>query len=244
MYLFLSSAAGTDAAAGGGSMIIMMVVLIAVFYFLMIRPENKRKKEAEAMRNALKVGDNITTIGGIIGDIVSVKDDSIVLETSSDRVRVEFAKFAVSTNNTAEKEAVEPYMPADRPRYLMGVGTPSNIIESVARGVDFFDCVMPARNARHGRLFTWSGAVNMKNAKYERDERPIDPECDCPVCRRFSRSYIHHLFKAEEMLAMRLSVMHNLYFYNKLTERIRAALDDGCFADFRAEYSEKLSQKI
>ena len=141
-------------------------------------------------------------------------------------------------------EAVEPYMPADRPRYLMGVGTPSNIIESVARGVDFFDCVMPARNARHGRLFTWSGAVNMKNAKYERDERPIDPECDCPVCRRFSRSYVHHLFKAEEMLAMRLSVMHNLYFYNKLTERIRAALDDGCFADFRAEYSEKLSQKI
>ena len=107
MYLFLSSAAGTDAAAGGGSMIIMMVVLIAVFYFLMIRPENKRKKEAEAMRNALKVGDNITTIGGIIGDIVSVKDDSIVLETSSDRVRVEFAKFAVSTNNTAEKEAAK-----------------------------------------------------------------------------------------------------------------------------------------
>ena len=107
MYLFLSSAAGTDAAAGGGSMIIMMVVLIAVFYFLMIRPENKRTKEAEAMRNALKVGDNITTIGGIIGDIVSVKDDSIVLETSSDRVRVEFAKFAVSTNNTAEKEAAK-----------------------------------------------------------------------------------------------------------------------------------------
>jgi preprotein translocase subunit YajC len=107
MYLFLSSAAGTDAAAGGGSMIIMMVVLIAVFYFLMIRPENKRKKEAEAMRNALKVGDNITTIGGIIGDIVSVKDDSIVIETSSDRVRVEFAKFAVSTNNTAEKEAAK-----------------------------------------------------------------------------------------------------------------------------------------
>lgn len=141
-------------------------------------------------------------------------------------------------------DAVEPYMPADKPRYLMGVGTPSNIIEAVARGVDFFDCVMPARNARHGRLFTWSGAVNMKNAKYERDERPIDPECDCPVCRRYSRAYVHHLFKAEEMLAMRLSVMHNLYFYNKLTERIRAALDEGVFADFRAEYSEKLSQKI
>ena len=141
-------------------------------------------------------------------------------------------------------DAVEPYMPQDKPRYLMGVGTPSNIIESVARGVDFFDCVMPARNARHGRLFTWSGAVNMKNAKYERDERPIDPECTCPVCRRYSRAYVHHLFKAEEMLAMRLSVMHNLYFYNDLTARIRAALDEGAFSDFRAEYSEKLSQKI
>ena len=141
-------------------------------------------------------------------------------------------------------DAVEPHMPADRPRYLMGVGTPSNIIEAVARGVDFFDCVMPARNARHGRLFTWSGAVNMKNAKYELDERPIDPECDCPVCRRFTRAYIHHLFKAEEMLAMRLSVMHNLYFYNKLAERIRAALDEGTFGDFRAEYSEKLARKI
>ena len=141
-------------------------------------------------------------------------------------------------------DAVESHMPQDKPRYLMGVGTPSNIIEAVARGVDFFDCVMPARNARHGRLFTWSGAVNMKNAKYERDERPIDPECTCPVCRRYSRAYVHHLFKAEEMLAMRLSVMHNLYFYNDLTARIRAALDEGVFSDFRAEYSEKLSQKI
>ena len=141
-------------------------------------------------------------------------------------------------------EAVEPYMPADKPRYLMGVGTPSNIIEAVARGVDFFDCVMPARNARHGRLFTWQGAINMKNAKYERDESPIDPECDCPVCRRYSKAYIRHLFKAEEMLAMRLCVMHNLYFYNKLTERIREALDAGTFEAFRAEYSEKLNRKI
>ena len=141
-------------------------------------------------------------------------------------------------------DVVEPYMPKDRPRYLMGVGTPSNIIEAVARGVDFFDCVMPARNARHGRLFTWSGAINMKNAKYTRDERPIDPACDCPVCRRFSRAYLHHLFKAEEMLAMRLGVMHNLFFYNKLTERIRDSLDSGSFSDFRAEYSAKLDQKI
>ena len=141
-------------------------------------------------------------------------------------------------------EAVEPYMPKDKTRYLMGVGTPSNIIESVARGVDFFDCVMPARNARHARLFTWDGAINLKNAKYERDTQPIDPKCDCPVCRRYTRAYIRHLFKAEEMLAMRLCVMHNLYFYNKLMERIREALDEGRFAQFRAEYSAKLDQRI
>ena len=141
-------------------------------------------------------------------------------------------------------DAVEPYMPADKPRYLMGVGTPSNIIEGVARGVDFFDCVMPARNARHGKLFTWKGTLNIKNAKYKLDEQPIDPECDCPVCRQFSRAYLRHLFTAEEMLGMHLAVMHNLYFYNKLTERIRDSLDNGCFEAFRAEYSKKLAEKL
>ncbi len=141
-------------------------------------------------------------------------------------------------------ESVEPFMPKDRPRYLMGVGTPSNIIEGVWRGVDFFDCVMPARNARHAKLFTWSGTRNLKNAKYARDDAPIDPECDCPVCRRYSRAYLHHLFKAEEMLAMRLAVMHNLYFYNKLMEKIRTALDEGSFAAFRAQYSALLAEKI
>ena len=141
-------------------------------------------------------------------------------------------------------DVLADYAPEDKPRYLMGVGTPSNIIEAVSRGVDFFDCVMPARNARHGRLFTWEGAINMKNAKYIYDDKPIDPQCDCPVCRRYTRSYIHHLFKAEEMLAMRLSVMHNLYFYNKLAERIREAIDTDTFADFRGEYSEKLARKI
>ena len=141
-------------------------------------------------------------------------------------------------------EAIEPYMPADKPRDLMGVGTPSNIIEGVARGVDFFDCVMPARNARHGKLFTWQGTMNIKNAKYKLDDGPLDPECDCPVCRNFSRAYIRHLFAAEEILAMRLAVMHNLYFYNKLAQKIRDALDEGRFAAFRAEFSEKLSQKI
>ena len=141
-------------------------------------------------------------------------------------------------------EAVEPHMPKDRPRYLMGVGTPSNIIEAVARGVDFFDCVLPARNARNARLFTWDGAINLKNAKYERDESPIDLQCDCPVCRRYSKAYLHHLFKAGEILAMRLSVMHNLYFYNQLMQRIREALDAGTFSQFRATYSERLAQKI
>lgn len=141
-------------------------------------------------------------------------------------------------------DAVEPYMPADKPRYLMGVGTPTNIIEGVARGVDFFDCVMPARNARHGKLFTWRGALNIKNEKYKMDELPIDPECSCPVCRSFSRSYLRHLFVAGEMLAMRLAVMHNLYFYNTLMVRIRQALDRGEFSAFRAEYSKRLDGRI
>ena len=138
-------------------------------------------------------------------------------------------------------DVVEPFMPREKPRYLMGVGTPSNIIEAVARGVDFFDCVMPARNARHGKLFTWEGSLNLKNERFKLDQRPIDPRCDCPVCRNFSRAYLRHLFVAGEMLAMRLAVMHNLYFYNSLTARIRDALDGGQFAGFRAEYSEKLA---
>ena len=141
-------------------------------------------------------------------------------------------------------ETVEPYMPVNKPRYLMGVGTPSNIIEAVARGVDFFDCVMPARNARHGKLFTWSGALNIKNEKFKNDAQPIDPECDCPVCRSFSRAYIRHLFTAGEMLGMRLAVMHNLYFYNDLMVKIRQALDEGRFEEFRAQYSERLNGRI
>ena len=141
-------------------------------------------------------------------------------------------------------EAVEEYMPKDKPRYLMGVGTPGNIIEGVWRGVDFFDCVMPARNGRHGHLFTWDGIINIKNEKYLRDEQPIDPKCSCPVCRRYSRAYVRHLFKAEEMLAMRLAVAHNLYFYNSLTRKIRENLDAGTFAAFRQEYTEILDKRI
>lgn len=141
-------------------------------------------------------------------------------------------------------EAVEPHMPKNKIRYLMGVGTPANILEAVYRGVDLFDCVMPSRNARHGHAFTNAGCRNLLNAKYTLDDQPIDPECDCPVCRRHSRAYIHHLFKAGEMLAMRLTVMHNLYFYNNLMERIRDALDAGTFQSFYDTYAQVLGTRI
>ena len=141
-------------------------------------------------------------------------------------------------------EQVEPFMPKDKPRYLMGVGTPSNIIEAVYRGVDFFDCVMPSRNARHATIFTWNGIMHATNKCYETDPRPLDPHCDCPTCRNFSRAYIRHLFKAEEQLAGRLAVMHNLYFYNTLTEKIREALDNGTFASFRNHYSPLLASRL
>ncbi len=141
-------------------------------------------------------------------------------------------------------EAVEPFAPSDRPRYLMGVGTPVNIIEAVYRGVDFFDCVMPSRNARHGHLFTSEGIRNIMNVKYETDELPIDPNCNCPTCRNFSRSYVRHLFKAGEMLGMRLAVMHNLYFYNNLMQEIRDALDEGRFESYRKEKIEILGKRI
>lgn len=141
-------------------------------------------------------------------------------------------------------DAVEPFMPENKPRYLMGVGTCSNIIEGVWRGVDFFDCVMPSRNARHGNLCTNKGVINLMNQKYERDPLPIDPECDCPTCRNFSRSYLRHLLKAKEMLGYRLCVQHNLYFYNNLMEKIRNALDEGTFEEFRNKYSPILSKRI
>ncbi|MDO5548027.1 MAG: tRNA guanosine(34) transglycosylase Tgt [Eubacteriales bacterium] len=141
-------------------------------------------------------------------------------------------------------DEVLPYAPENKPRYLMGVGTPSNIIEGVWRGIDFFDCVMPTRNARHGHIFTWDGIRNLNNAKYQLDEKPLDEHCDCPVCRTYSRAYIRHLLKAGEMLGQRLTVMHNLYFYNNLMVEIRKALDEGRFAEFRAQWSEKLGKRI
>lgn len=141
-------------------------------------------------------------------------------------------------------EEVEPFAPKDKIRYLMGVGTPVNILESVARGIDLFDCVMPSRNARHGQLFTWDGVRNINNAKYETDESPIDEHCDCPVCRNFSRAYIRHLLKSGEMLGMRLAVLHNLYFYNNLMEVIRTQLDNCTYMEFYEKYRNILGVRI
>ncbi|MDY3845498.1 MAG: tRNA guanosine(34) transglycosylase Tgt [Eubacteriales bacterium] len=141
-------------------------------------------------------------------------------------------------------ETVEPYMPNDKPRYLMGVGTPQNIIEAVYRGVDFFDCVMPSRNARHGNLFTWQGKMNINNEKYFDDPRPISEGCRCPACKHYSRAYIRHLFKAREMLGMRLCVLHNLYFYNEMMEKIREALDNGKYEEFYRKYVNRLAERV
>lgn len=141
-------------------------------------------------------------------------------------------------------DCVEPFMPVNKPRYLMGVGTPVNILEAVSRGIDFFDCVMPSRNARHANMFTWNGMLNLLNAKYEKDGRPIDGRCNCPTCRHYSRAYIRHLFKAKEMLAMRLCVLHNLYFYNELMAKIREALEKGEFEQFFQENVIVLGKKI
>lgn len=140
--------------------------------------------------------------------------------------------------------AVEPYLPQDKPRYLMGVGTPGNILEGVSRGVDLFDCVMPTRNARHGHLFTKNGIININNAKYAKDTHPIDETCSCSTCRNHSRAYVRHLLKSGEMLGMRLAVIHNLHFYNHMMEEIREALENGSFADYKNEYCVKLDTRI
>lgn len=140
--------------------------------------------------------------------------------------------------------AVEPFMPQNKPRYLMGVGTPGNILEGVSRGVDLFDCVMPSRNARHGQLFTKKGIININNEKYKKDLSPIEDGCNCPTCQHHSRAYIRHLFKAGEMLAMRLCVMHNLYFYNTLMKEIRDALDNGTFQQYKEKYTDLLDTRI
>lgn len=160
-----------------------------------------------------------------------------------------YAIGGLAVGETAEQmyeiiEEVTPYMPVNKPRYLMGVGTPVNILEGVYRGIDMFDCVMPSRNARHGHLFTWDGIRNIWNAKYELDDSPIDEKCGCPVCQNFTRAYIRHLMKAGEMLGMRLCVIHNLYFYNNLLKRIREELDNDNFENFHNKYTEILGKRI
>ena len=140
--------------------------------------------------------------------------------------------------------AVEPNAPKNKPRYLMGVGTPGNILEGVSRGVDLFDCVMPSRNARHGQLFTKKGIININNAKYMRDDKPIDDTCTCSTCRNYSRSYVRHLFKSNEMLAMRLAVIHNLHFYNNLMQEIRDNIENGSFTDYKNAYTDLLDTRI
>ena len=178
--------------------------------------------------------------------------DDLRVENMKKIARLDLPGYAIgglAVGETAEEmyhvlDVTLPHAPENKPRYLMGVGTPVNIVEAVARGIDFFDCVMPSRNARHGHLFTWGGIINIINQKYMTDSLPIDPECDCPVCRNHSRAYIRHLLKAGEMLGMRLAVMHNLYFYNNLTEKIRFAIENGQFEAFREKYVPILGKRI
>ncbi len=178
--------------------------------------------------------------------------DDLRIENMKKIAKLDLPGYAIgglAVGETAEEmyhilDVTLPHAPENKPRYLMGVGTPTNIIEGVARGIDFFDCVMPSRNARHGHLFTSRGIINIINAKYQRDNLPIDTDCDCPVCRNHSRAYIRHLLKSGEMLGMRLAVMHNLYFYNNLMEKIRTALEEGTFQKFREKNSPLLCKRI
>lgn len=210
----------------------------------------KRCKAEMARLNALP--DTLNKNQLLFGINQGCTFDDLRVENMKEIAKLELDGYAIGGLAVGEPKedmyriisAVEPFMPADKPRYLMGVGTPGNIIEGVSRGVDLFDCVMPSRNARHGHLNTWNGIININNAKYEKDTSPIDSQCDCPTCRNFSRSYIRHLFKAKEMLAMRLCVIHNLYFYNNMMEKIRAALDEGTFDEFKNKYVDLLDKRI
>ncbi|MBR4240900.1 MAG: tRNA guanosine(34) transglycosylase Tgt [Eubacterium sp.] len=178
--------------------------------------------------------------------------DDLRIEHMKDIAKLDLDGYAIGGLAVGEPKeemyriisAVEPYAPKDKPRYLMGVGTPGNILEGVSRGVDLFDCVMPSRNARHGQLFTKKGVININNAKYLRDESPIDETCSCSSCRNYSRSYVRHLFKSNEMLGMRLAVIHNLHFYNNLMQEIRDNLENGSFDDYKNEYTDILDTRI
>ncbi|MBR4173090.1 MAG: tRNA guanosine(34) transglycosylase Tgt, partial [Clostridia bacterium] len=203
--------------------------------------ERLNRQDSPINKNQLLFGINQ---GGIF--------DDLRIKNMQDIAKLDLAGYAIgglAVGETHEEmyhilDVTLPYAPEDKPRYLMGVGTPSNIIEGVARGIDFFDCVMPSRNARHAFLFTKNGTMNLLNQCYERDLRPIDEGCGCPVCQKYSRAYIRHLFKAKEILAMRLAVMHNLYFYNELMAEIRAAIAEDRFEEFRKANVKKLANRI
>ena len=180
---------------------------------------------------------------GAIFDDIRIEHAKIISEMDLDGYAL--GGLAVGESHEEMYHVIEetvPYLPKDKPTYLMGVGTPANILEAVDRGVDFFDCVYPSRNGRHGHVYTNFGKINLFNAQYELDDRPIEPGCQCPACKRYSRAYIRHLLKAKEMLGMRLCVLHNLYFYNTMMEEIRAALDEGNFATYKAKKLEGLSR--
>ena len=180
---------------------------------------------------------------GAIYDDIRIEHAKIISEMDLDGYAL--GGLAVGESHEEMYHVIEetvPYLPKEKPTYLMGVGTPANILEAVDRGVDFFDCVYPSRNGRHGHVYTNFGKINLFNAKYELDDRPIEPGCQCPACKRYSRAYIRHLLKAKEMLGMRLCVLHNLYFYNTMMEEIRAALDAGEFASYKARKLDGLAR--
>ena len=209
-----------------------------------------RCKEEMARLNALP--DTVNPHQLLFGINQGCTYDDLRVEHMKEIAKLDLDGYAIgglAVGESAEEmyrviSAVEPHMPKDKIRYLMGVGTPQNILEAVKRGVDLFDCVMPSRDARHGHLFTFNGTMNIMNAKYEHDERPIDENCNCPTCQRHSRAYIRHLFKAKEMLGMRLAVIHNLYFYNHLMQEIRNALDEDRFDEFYTKYIDVLGKRI
>lgn len=195
-----------------------------------IEMEKLNKKESTINKDQLLFGINQ---GGTY--------DDIRIEHAKEITKLDLDGYAIGGLSVGEShsemyrimDAVVPYLPEDKPIYLMGVGTPENILESVDRGIDFFDCVLPARNGRHGQLYTDKGRINLKNKRFELDTLPVDESCECYTCKNYTRAYIRHLFKANEMLAMRLSVIHNLYFYNKLMEDIRDAIDEDRFSEFK-----------
>ena len=210
----------------------------------------ERCKKEMARLNALP--DTVNPKQMLFGINQGATFDDLRIENMKEIAKLDLDGYAIgglAVGETTEEmyhvlDVTLPYATEDKPRYLMGVGTPQNILEAVDRGIDFFDCVMPSRNARHCNLFTENGYMNLKNEKFEKDPLPIEPGCNCPACRNYSRAYIRHLFKAKEMLAMRLCVLHNLHFYNRLMENIRKAIEEGRYQEFKKEKLEAYSKRV